>query len=88
MVKLLTFDQALKQAEGGKRHVLLVNGFNRAFRNDLFACDALFAHAQKVLSPRTKKAFHALLMTDFEVSLDQLRAGGRIVGAGSTKVWG
>lgn len=73
MVKLLTFDQALKQAEGGKRHALLGNGFSRACRNDLFAYDALFAQAQKTLSPRAKKAFHALKTTDFEVVMRALK---------------
>jgi Domain of unknown function (DUF4917) len=73
MVKLLTFHQALKQAEGGKRHVLLGNGFSRACRNDLFAYDALFAQAQKTLSPRAKKAFHALKTTDFEAVMRGLK---------------
>jgi len=75
MVKLLTFDKALKQAkdQGGKRHVLLGNGFSRACRNDLFAYDALFAQAQKKLSPRTRKAFHALKTTDFEVVMRALK---------------
>lgn len=73
MVTLLTFGEALKQADGGKRHLLLGNGFSRACRNDLFAYDALFAQAQDQLSPRAKKAFHALKTTDFEVVMRALR---------------
>jgi hypothetical protein len=73
MVELLTFDQALKQAEGGKKHVLLGNGFSRACRNDLFAYEALFTQAQETLSPRAKNAFHALRTTDFEVVMRALQ---------------
>jgi len=73
MTKLMTFDQALKQAGSGKRHVLLGNGFSRACRNDLFAYDALFAQAQSKLSPRAKKAFDALKTTDFEVVMRALK---------------
>lgn len=73
MITLLTFEEALKQANGGKRHLLLGNGFSRACRNDLFAYDALFAQAQDQLSPRAKRAFEALKTTDFEVVMRALR---------------
>lgn len=73
MVKLLTFDEALKQSEGGKRHVLLGNGFSRACRNDLFAYDALFAQAKDKLSTSAKQAFDALKTTDFEVVMRALK---------------
>lgn len=79
MVKLLTFDKALEQAEDGKRHVLLGNGFSRACRNDLFAYDALFAQAQKALSPRAKKAFFALKTTDFEAVMRGLKVAVDLV---------
>ena len=55
MVKLLTFDQALKQADGGKRHLLLGNGFSRACRNNLFAYEALFKQAKGKFSDGAKK---------------------------------
>jgi hypothetical protein len=73
MVKLLTFDDALKQTDGGKRHLLLGNGFSRACRNDLFAYEALFTQAKKNLSPSAKKAFDALKTTDFEVVMRALK---------------
>ncbi len=73
MVKLLKFDDALNQSKGGKRHVLLGNGFSRACRNDLFAYDALFAQAKDKLSPGAKKAFQALKTTDFEVVMRALK---------------
>lgn len=73
MVELLTFDEALKLGEAGKKHVLLGNGFSRACRNDLFAYDALFSQAQKTLSSRARKAFRALDTTDFEVVMRALK---------------
>lgn len=73
MVKLLTFDKALKQAEGGKRHILLGNGFSRACRDDLFAYDALFAQAKSKLSDSAKQAFDALGTTDFESVMRTLK---------------
>ena len=73
MVKLLTFDQALKQTEGHKRHLLLGNGFSRACRDDLFAYDALFAQAKGKLSKSAKKAFDALGTTDFESVMRSLK---------------
>ncbi|MBZ0169291.1 hypothetical protein MELA_00091 [Candidatus Methylomirabilis lanthanidiphila] len=73
MAKLLTFAQALKQSEGGKRHALLGNGFSRAYRNDLFAYDALFAQAKDKLSASAKRAFEALKTTDFEAVMRALK---------------
>lgn len=79
MAKLLTFDEALKQSEGGKRHILLGNGFSRACRNDLFAYDALFAQAKDKLSGSAKKAFHALKTTDFESVMRALKQAADLV---------
>lgn len=79
MAKLLTFDQALKQAQGGKRHVLLGNGFSRACRNDLFAYEALFTRAKDKLSESAKKAFHALKTTDFESVMRALKQAVELV---------
>jgi hypothetical protein len=73
LVELLTFDEALEQANGGKRHLLLGNGFSRACRNDLFAYEALFTQAKKNLSPSAKKAFDALKTTDFEAVMRALK---------------
>ncbi len=79
MVKLLTFDQALKQADGGKRHLLLGNGFSRACRNNLFAYEALFKQAKGKLSDGAKKAFHALNTTDFESVMRALKQAADLV---------
>ena len=79
MIELLTFDQAVAQSEGGKRHVLLGNGFSRACRDDLFAYDALFAQAQDNLSDSAKRAFEALETTDFEAVMRALKQAVNLV---------
>ena len=73
MAKLLTFKEALKQTENGKRHLLLGNGFSRACRNDLFAYDALFSQAKDELTDRAQKAFDILGTTDFESVMRALK---------------
>ncbi len=73
MIKLLTLEEALKQTNGGKRHMLLGNGFSRACRNHLFAYDALFSQAKGQLTESTTKAFHALNTTDFESVMRALK---------------
>jgi len=85
MTSLLTFDQAWKKAEGGKRHVLLGNGFSRACRSDLFAYDALFAQGKDKLSPSAKKAFDTLGTTDFESVMRALKQAADLVRAYAPK---
>jgi len=49
--RILTFDQALKQAENyGKRHLLLGNGFSIACAPDIFHYGSLFEEAMKTMS--------------------------------------
>lgn len=79
MTKLLTFNQALKKAEGGKCHILLGNGFSRACRSDLFAYDALFARGKDKLSATAKAAFDALETTDFESVMRALKQAAALV---------
>jgi hypothetical protein len=77
--RLLTFSQALQQAEGTK-HVLLGNGFSRALRNDIFAYDALFLRADfSNLSLTARQAFDILQTTDFEVVMRALRLIAKII---------
>jgi len=72
-LQLLTFAEALEQAEGTK-HILLGNGFSRALRNDIFAYDALFLRADfSRLSPTARDAFSVLNTTDFEIVMRALR---------------
>jgi len=77
---LLTFEQAIAEAEPGKnKHVLLGNGFSRACRNDIFAYDALFKRADFTKLPFAQQAFTALGTTDFEVVMHALRRAAILV---------
>ncbi len=78
--KLLTFREAVAQAESGKnKHVLLGNGFSRACRNDIFAYDALFKRADFTKLPFAQRAFTSLDTTDFEVVMLALRRAAILV---------
>jgi len=73
MARLLKFEEAIKQTDGGGRHLLLGNGFSRACRNDLFAYDALFSKAKDELTDSARKAFDILETTDFESVMRALK---------------
>jgi hypothetical protein len=78
--KLFTFEAALKKAPG-KRHLLLGNGFSRAYRDDVFSYSSLFERADfKHLSPNAQKAFKALNTTNFEVVMSSLRNAAILLG--------
>lgn len=73
MPTVITYQQALERAVGTK-HVLLGNGFSRAYRNDIFSYDALFNQANfSGLSAAARAAFAALNTTDFEVVIRALK---------------
>lgn len=77
--RLPTFQAALAAAPAGKKHVLLGNGFSRAWRDDIFSYDALLEQATfDALSPSARGAFDALGTTDFEVVMRALRAAGAL----------
>ena len=77
---LLTFEQAIAEAEPGKnKHILLGNGFSRACRNDIFAYDALFKRANFTNLPKAQQAFADLGTTDFEVVMRALRNAAKLV---------
>ena len=75
-MKLLSFDQALKASQGGgKRHLLLGNGFSIALKPKIFTYTALFDQAKKkgLLTEEVAALFAALMTTDFEVVIKALR---------------
>lgn len=78
--QLLEFAAAIGDARtrfGGKPpHVLLGNGFSRAYRDDIFAYGALFDRADFAkLSPSARAAFDVLKTRDFETVIRALRRG-------------
>ena len=78
MPEVITFHQALEHATE-KKQALLGNGFSRAWRDDIFSYEALFAQANfSTLSPTAREAFQALQTTDFEVVIRVLRQAARL----------
>jgi len=79
MTEIIDFKKALELSEGGKRHLMLGNGFSRACRNDLFAYDALFQQAEGELSDRVKQAFKILNTHDFETIMRILNSSADVL---------
>jgi len=74
-MKVLAFEEALRRVRGSRKpHLLLGNGFGRAYRNDIFSYSALFERADfSALSNSARRAFEVLSTTDFEVVMRALR---------------
>src|SRR5688500_3426089 len=78
-MKTLDFKAALKRSEA-KRHLLLGNGFSRAFKDDLFSYTSLFGRADfKSLSKNARKTFDALQTTNFEEVMNALRKAAKLI---------
>lgn len=73
MMEIITFDEALRDIERAKRHLLLGNGFSRALFNDKFNYTALFERAKAGLSRKARQAFQALKTTNFEEVMRALK---------------
>jgi hypothetical protein len=80
-VALLTFEQALgKIPDGGRRHLLLGNGFSRAWDNNIFDYRALLKQDDFTeISKEARHAFNALETSDFERVMRTLRDTATIV---------
>lgn len=77
---LLTFEESLDRVESDQRHLLLGNGFSRAWQDDIFAYDALFDRAEFAdLSERARSAFDVLETRDFELVMRALREAADLV---------
>lgn len=76
---LLSFDEAIRQSQGGNRHLLTGNGFSIACRSDIFTYGSLFEKADfSKLNGKIKSVFDALNTQDFEVVMRQLQGAARI----------
>jgi hypothetical protein len=77
---LPAFEKALASApEGKKPHLLLGNGFSRAWRDDIFSYESLFTRADFGDIPLAELAFAALDTTDFEVVMDALQKAAQLI---------
>src|SRR3989442_15306497 len=77
-MRLQSFEQAFAAANADRKklrpvHVLLGNGFSRAWKDNIFAYGALFDRADfRALSPHVRDAFVALPTRAFETMLPPL----------------
>lgn len=79
-MKLLDFKTVLRRSDNKRRHVLLGNGFSRAFEDDLFSYSSLFDRADfKKLSKNARTAFDVLNTTKFEEVMNALRKAAKLI---------
>lgn len=81
-VELISFKEALHLAdEGGKKHLMLGNGFSIALRPDIFTYNTLFERAKesKKLSKELEDVFNKLGTTDFEMVMEALENAAILV---------
>ena len=87
MIEILSFDQALREADGyGRRHLLLGNGFSIACKPDIFAYGSLFEEAKKSMSEELTAIFAAMGTQDFEEVIRALQHAAAIVSAYNPKL--
>ena len=80
MPTLPSFQDVLHQTEGGKRHLLLGNGFSIAWKKGVFAYDSLFAKADlSRLSKPARQIFAELKTSNFELVMGLLRDAGTVL---------
>lgn len=78
-MKLLTFSEALKVAEG-KKHLLLGNGFSQALKPDIFSYKALLEEADfSGVSEGARKAFDLFRTQDFEIIIRALTDAAKLM---------
>lgn len=73
MPEVHSFEEVLAASQGGKRHLLLGNGFSIALFPDRFRYGSLLGETDFSDSPELREAFTALGTTDFEVVIKALR---------------
>ncbi len=69
---LISFQEAINETTGQKRHLILGNGFSIACKPDIFRYDTLFNQADFSECINVKKVFEKLNTHDFEVVIDAL----------------
>jgi len=78
-VKVISFEQALRETENAKRFLLLGNGFSIALFPDRFRYGSLLAEADFSSLPEARNAFDRLQTVDFEVVIQALRQAVALV---------
>jgi hypothetical protein len=79
---MLTFEQAIQDSQGRKKHLLLGNGFSIACRANVFTYRRLFEQADfSNLSASARHIFDALQTQDFERVIKALRDASQLISA-------
>jgi hypothetical protein len=81
MADLISFQDAIQQTEGKKRHLILGNGFSIACRPNIFRYDTLFNQADFSESAQAKELFDILDTRDFEEVINTLEKSAQIIPA-------
>jgi len=76
---LKSFQQALDASNGGKRHLLLGNGFSIAWNSKIFTYESLFKRADFSKMPHADQLFAAAKTQDFEVVIRELIAAAKYI---------
>jgi hypothetical protein len=80
LVDVLTFDQAIADsAQFSRRHLLIGNGFSIACCPDIFHYGSLFSKADFSVKPNLLKVFDVLDTQDFEIAIQNLESGAKLV---------
>ena len=79
--KVLTFQEALSKCSSAKKvHVLLGNGFSRAWKDDVFSYHALLDQADfKTMSTSARGVFGLLGTSDFEAVIRALQTTAQVL---------
>lgn len=75
----ITFQQAIQATEGGKRHLLIGNGFSIALFPKLFPYKSLLEQADFSNLQQARQAFDLLNTTDFETVIAALRQAATLL---------
>lgn len=78
-MKLYTFDEAIKKADGYNKHLLLGNGFSIACKPDIFTYQTLYEQADFSQIENAKAVFEELDTTDFEIVVNSLEQSASIL---------
>lgn len=80
-IELISFEKALQLAGGGKKHLMLGNGFSIALFPEIFTYNTLFERAKKSkkFSKELEDLFDKLKTTDFEMVMEALENAAVLV---------
>lgn len=79
MNELISFDKAIAETNGQKRHLILGNGFSISCRPDIFRYDTLYNQADFSSCDHAEEVFKKLNTHDFEIVINALEKAAEIL---------